>query len=605
MRNPMTDTLGAQQRPGTAISLLFCAIFALSVTSLFAQEMDLGVEPELEQTRYRVDGTVRGPAGPAEGVTVHLEVSDMRIRRQVGYLQTHTDTEGMFTFDLSEYDFPQLGLEFYTVSPRFIEGLKIEVVNREDLPLSLELNLQPGTMARGTVHDTEGNPLPEVYIQAPGIRPQQSDEDGDWECFGIPPGFTRLQFTKDGYATEQLEIRSQEPEVLEGFEITMKSSRQLIGRVVNWGGQPVPEALVTFEYRDRGKNAVTNEEGVARIVGIPAVIEEGAAEVLLQAKGYLPTRLPLDPNEIGERPIDWTIDRGVSLAGTVKLPDGTPAAGSIIMAGEEAAGAPQAQASADGTWEIGPFPPGEELILTALPPSFEPTWSIADLVVQPSAESNKYKGNVELWPKGFSSTFAIEYDGTTMRMRRYDKGDHGFGAPINYEAPWDGASGYLEGTLEVVGMMQSGNFTLRQRSSFGEGLAGEWELREEIGASELKVAPVQEVVQLPFITGLANMDFKLDVAQELSGQVLTEDGHPFIDGYVFLTRWNDTDVFTPRAEIEAAGRFHFNRVPQGVFYLIAYDEEQANSAGPFPARGGVNDLQLIAGDDGEHDPLDD
>src|SRR5690606_13469202 len=128
------------------------------------------------------------------------------------------DTEGRFEFDLREHDFPEYGLEFITVSRRFVETTRIMVLRRSELPLELELEVQPGTIAQGIVTDEQGTPLPGVRISAPGVRQQESDSEGRWEVFGIP-GFAELRFFKDGYAELFLPVRTDSPQVVEGLEV--------------------------------------------------------------------------------------------------------------------------------------------------------------------------------------------------------------------------------------------------------------------------------------------------------------------------------------------------------------------------------------------------
>lgn len=583
-----------------ALALLAAVVFAVGAVA-----QNLPLEPEAEKdpaldNPLRVTGVVRGPTGPAEGVQVMLEVSDMRIRRQVAFLQGRTDSQGMFEIDLAAHDMPRYGLQFNTLSVRYVGAQQIVQKDRSEFPIHVEFDLRAGTVARGTVVDDEGNPIEGATITATGIRPAQSDAEGNWEAFGLEPGGASLLFRKEGHAEQTLPIESNGPEIVEGLKVVMPSATRFGGRTVNGAGNPVKFPLVFFVAGERYLRATGDAEGNFEFKGVPADMRGTA--ITAMAEGYLPTTHELTEEEATAGTATIVVDSGVFFEGRALLPSGEVAPGAIVVAGPTfARSVPQATAGADGKWEVGPFPPFSPQLLTILPPSPEPSWGVADLVLNPTGP-NQYAGDVELWPKGFGSAFTAAFNDGKVGMYRRDNGVGGLAGPVKYTAPWDGVSEEIKGTLEVVGFAQGGTFTMR-RTRGGQGLAGEWELREELEASKLGLAPRQVAFVAPGFAGRMTVDMTLDEGLRLAGTVLRGDGRPFIDGTVFLTDWEGTSVYQPTAEIRAGGRFEFDRVPQGTFMLHAISRDETLMTVESIARGGIDGFVLREGG-ADEDPID-
>ncbi|MEQ8820421.1 MAG: carboxypeptidase-like regulatory domain-containing protein [Sumerlaeia bacterium] len=601
--------------PTALRTLLACWLALIGFAALCGPE-GAGAQPpdggEGEQPRLRVEGLVSGPEGPAAGVRVLLELSDMRIRRQVAFLETVSDDTGRFRFDLSEHDMPVFGLQFNTVSPRFQESLEIIEASRAEMPVRVELAVQPGAVAQGIVTDSEGTPLEGVEITSwAGVRPQVSDEKGEWEVFGLAMGRNQLTFRKEGFADEFLNVAPEGPVTVSGLEVVMQSARSLRGRVVDQSGEGVPRATALLRFPGRFQQTAGDESGLFVFKAVPKDVTGG--ELHLEAKGFLPTTHEISEADVStegeaesEEARTYAIDNGVFVRGHVRLPDGKPAPGSIVIAGEQGGPlAPRSMVRQDGQWELGPFPPGEEVAFTALPPNPVEIRTAADVYLEDAPGRGRYVGGVDYWPAGFASDFTATLANGKVEMRRRDKGERGFGAEVVYRADWDGAGNEIKGEVEVVGMRQSGTFSMRRRyGGAGGPLAGEWEIREFIDPSRLNVAPVRKSLALPIITGTTALDLALVPSRTLSGQVVKENERPFLDGEVLILDWNGSRVFQPRAEIGIAGRFSFDRVPDGVFRLIARSGDGQDSVGPVLARGGAEGL-VLSPEMSREDPMDD
>src|SRR5690606_7702381 len=159
---------------------LLLAILVLTAGAAIGQPDASG----LPQSPLRIIGTVRAPNGPAEGVRVLLELRDMRNRAPEYFAETRTDQAGHFEFDISQFNWPEYGIELIIISPRYVQTGKIVRAGRAQMPVNVELEVEPGTVVRGVTVDGEGNPLPDVEIYAPVGQPQKSDAEGKWEVFG-------------------------------------------------------------------------------------------------------------------------------------------------------------------------------------------------------------------------------------------------------------------------------------------------------------------------------------------------------------------------------------------------------------------------------------
>lgn len=583
-----------------ALMLLFAGFASgqdLFLPGDFEEDETAGLEQPL-----RVTGQVRGPLGPAEGVLIYLEVSDMRIRRPVSAFHARTDTTGFFEIDVSNYDLPRYGLEIQTDSRRFADFLRIEIVERVNMPFHFDIRLQPGALLRGTVSDEEGNPLTNVFVGGSQLRTQRSDERGEWEIYGMTTGNWRVRFSKDGYSDEFLEVSISEPGIMEDFEIVLESARTLEGTVRDWRGNPVSGATVVLQAEDRHQRQRTDRDGRYLFRAVPERLQ--GIELRAAADGFLSIERPITPEEADISEADLVLAHGVHLGGQVLLPGGEPTASAPVVAVRDGHGQVARTISDDrGQWRLGPFPPGQELRVVPLPPSPEGSWGIADATFVATGNEGTYNGDIALWPRGFQSTLSASFDGTSFRMERRDQGEGGLPGRVLYNGSWNAERNRIEGTLEVVGMEQTGTFSLRPRGRRG-GLAGDWELREEVGPSSLRIAPTMTEVRLPHLTGTLERDLRLVESNLLSGEALRENGAPFIDGTVYLTEWEGTDVYDLTAEIGIGGRFTFERVPPGTFVLFAVSRDRNHITEPTAAHDGLDHIVLHAGSR-EPDPLDD
>lgn len=556
---------------------------------------------------YMATGRVVTEGGiAAPGVMVLLEISDMRIRRPIASDQQRTDSRGEFSFDLSAHDIPTLGLEFTVDSPRYQPRIKIIEVAQDALPAQVELTVEPGTLARGTVTNTEGKPLEGVRVVFSGGRPRQSDENGEWEAWGLPTGRAVLQLRAPGYAPANVEVTSEEPTIVEGIEVILESARQLSGRVVTRAGMGIDGAyvgLATLDTNQRLAPVRTRDGGKFTFTSVP----DAQHDFRLTAEApppFLTTVEEVNVAPDSSTALELVLDEGLFLAGRLTTQAGTAVGGArVLVLDMQGSQLGEAVADADGRWRVGAFEPGEALRVVALPGVAEANWGIADLVIElPKAGATTMTGFVELWNRPFSSTFEATMKDGRLSMTRTDTGRGGLGARVVYDAAWDGEAEKIEGTLEVPEQGRTGTFTMtrRYKAVGAEGptaLAGEWEIREEVGAARLLPSPTMWSVTLPVLPVDVRTDHSVAEAGRIAGRVAFADGSPFVDGQVMLGGWNRTNVLMLRAPIKPDGTFELAGVPaDGTFRLMAQDAAGEAQTREQIARAGLTNLLLTDGE---------
>src|SRR5690606_31836257 len=124
-------------QPVVAFILLLLAGPFLSATYLLAQGLVPLGEDELPAPGGNariVTGSLRGPDGPASGVSVMLDVRNMAFRRPDLSLEARTDTGGNFRFDLGDFRAARIGLDLRAHSPRYRFYNRIVEIDEIELP---------------------------------------------------------------------------------------------------------------------------------------------------------------------------------------------------------------------------------------------------------------------------------------------------------------------------------------------------------------------------------------------------------------------------------------------------------------------------------------
>lgn len=555
------------------------------------------------ENRFRLDGTVTGPNGPASNVTVLLEITDMRIRRQVDYQRTRTNADGAFSFDLSRYDIPQFGLQVNTLSPRFMEAMRIVKPHREELPVSLDLRVEPGAAVEGIVVDENGEPVKNAFVDNPGRRSARSGEDGRFEIFGVPPeGETTLRIFREGYLEVFLPIRPEGPQLVRDQRVVLRPASSIEGTVTDPNGRPISGAVVVFRTEEAFQRKRTDREGAFKFIGTPknpgGAIIEMFAEDWLPYKGVIGNDIPVsDTIALRTRP-------AVILAGTVRTPKGTPASNARVILGDGTRSElVELKADGAGNWRHGPVEVGATFKGLALPASEEGTRAFADLNVTEETAPGRYRASVDPWSTGPKSEIEIEAspDSRTVRMTRRDTGPGAYPGTITYTGELDEKRETMSGRVRIEETGAEGRFSARRALDGRPSPLGRWDIQEEVGAGRDMGAPREIELAAGLVPGTRRADITLADELALSGVVRDKDGKPITRGEVVLLEWEGRREYVRSVPIGAGGEFRLPGLPAGLLMVGVADESGEILVPPTYARGGIQGFVLS---DEPADPMD-
>ncbi len=148
------------------------------------------------------------------------------------------------------------------------------MMNFQDLPQDLELQLEEGLGISGTVRDNEGNPLAGARVEAFGViteldgfRYRQyatSTNDGSFGLTGFLPGTVRVRACAERYACSEAKIEMAADTITDAVVLDLASGRDILLTVENEIGDPVADAMVYFNDLLH----LTDTNGELRIEGV-------------------------------------------------------------------------------------------------------------------------------------------------------------------------------------------------------------------------------------------------------------------------------------------------------------------------------------------------
>ena len=244
--------------------------------------------------------------------------------------------------------------------------------------LELRLVLHPGATAAGRVVDENGHPVQGARVELGRYR-STSGADGRFEIPDLPDERFDLRVSHRDHPVLRQEnvTASQGSRRIELGRLELPKGRRLTGQVLDPQGRPLAGVPVwamdatvpSFADADGdpglAPSAVTGPDGRFELAGVAPIVF-----VDVRASGYKavrtldlpstpPRKIVLDPAlpSLRTPSSDVVLLRGVTISGRVFAPDGSPAAGTRIYAGQDGR-APETRSDAAGRYRLTGVQPG-------------------------------------------------------------------------------------------------------------------------------------------------------------------------------------------------------------------------------------------------------
>lgn len=267
----------------------------------------------------------------------------------------------------------------------------------------------PGGSISGRVTDEQGNPIAgadvwaEPYEGGPGVGGAKTDGNGYYTIIGLPSGQYRVGAKAPGRVMcfydntlmhhEADPVTVVAPNDTPNINFALEPGGTISGTVRGPGGQPLSGVSVECMRTDEpgGAGAVTREDGTYTLDGLPFGTYQVSApsgdrwgpndgdwaREWYQEKTVSPTPVVLSESSPYKSGIDFTLEPGGSIAGTVTDADG-PMAGvnvwatyfdgpsDFVIAGTRTGG--------DGTYVLKNLPVGKNYRVQAYAEGYRPQW---------------------------------------------------------------------------------------------------------------------------------------------------------------------------------------------------------------------------------------
>ncbi|HXY37502.1 MAG TPA: carboxypeptidase-like regulatory domain-containing protein [Planctomycetaceae bacterium] len=435
----------------------------------------------------------------------------------------------------------------------------------DPIPVELTAKLETGWSVGGTIVDSHGKPIASARIYPPSEpafgrvdalkryhdRAPQSDAEGRWRFDCVPlwrdPVIVEVdhpQFLGRGARLKRAEFgigRGQKP----AAKIVLSPGLTVTGRVTDKSGEPVAGAVVQTSTGRFVRKAVTDADGVYKLVGC----EEGPKEIIASAKGFAPVseRVHLGPDVA---PVAIQLSRGGTLRLRILDAGGRPIPKAEVFVSPfshyEIEGPPPF-ADSHGAWEWSLAPLAGCFLSVVLPDGRV----LRGQSVSPRAEAYDFRAPPDLVVSGKVVDALTKQP--IERFRVVPGGN------------WSASRWLWADSFESTG----GSYWIRRRNAL--------DLQVRIEADGYLPA---ESGRLKQDLGHVTVDFALTKGDDIAGNVVTADGKPaayakvaiaMAGAHVYIPNGELQDYpMTARRVADEAGRFHFPREKADYWLVVTH-----------------------------------
>lgn len=436
----------------------------------------------------------------------------------------------------------------------------------------VEVEVTPGFVVAGKVIAPDGKGLAGARVQLAKDRPPferpmiaRSGPDGAYRIEGVLPSGFRLEVAADGHARAQQEllVTADVPDL----RVKLEPGAVVKGRVTSAEGKPIEGALINLQVRARDRammvggvfeRATTAADGSFEIAGLPA----GDLRLTAQHPAHGIAEVKDDKLAGAEqKTVALKLAAGATIAGSVTLDDGKPAAGArvegMMMGG---AGRWSDVTAADGSYKLTGVSSGSVIVVGTLGRGM--SWGGRDRPDQKTVKvaEGEHKTGVDLIVAGGKVVSGVV---------RGPDGKPVSGAEVSASPDRDGRSSRVGGSGARAFSGPDGTFTL-----------------EQLGAGQYTVWAVQagfaDAEALHVDGGTTGLALQFAPESTIAGVVTGPDGKPVRDYTITLTaapRTNETPEQQRARQFaspwesptdtvhDPSGRFFFPRVGAGTHEL--------------------------------------
>ncbi|HZN41953.1 MAG TPA: sigma-70 family RNA polymerase sigma factor [Planctomycetota bacterium] len=307
---------------------------------------------------------VDGNGKPLARAFVHLQQTGT-VKIQAGArcvmppppIMTTTEADGRFSAATLRPGKRRLYVYVDGLAPHFSTFELAEGERRE-----VDVQLLPGATLVCTVRDAQGQPIDGATVSLAGLSfPQQAWQTSHGgkplRFTGMPPGPRKVVVNQQKFAAFEREVVFPATGELV-LDVELRTGHTVKGRVLDHQGKPLAKWWVDLGYGRR--RVTTDDEGRFTL---PDAAETGNSVYVRPTMGFVPFRLRVEgvAADEGERTFVVTADCAPSarVRGRCLAIDGTPLGGVALGLWQEHMQVEGNRVTAaDGSFEIGPLPPG-------------------------------------------------------------------------------------------------------------------------------------------------------------------------------------------------------------------------------------------------------